>query len=102
MPHILSKVLDETKETTKDDDDFLKEFSRNFYQDILFESRSCDFVKTYLKSAKKGDVTAQYNSAYCYHYGKGIEQNFEKAFEWYEVSANNGHAESQYNLGKFY
>ncbi len=29
----------------------------------------------------------------CY-YGKGCEQNYEKAVEWYEVAASQGHAEA--------
>lgn len=31
-----------------------------------------------------------------------LEQNYQKAFEWYTKSANQGDAEAQYNLGTMY
>ncbi|MCR5723303.1 MAG: tetratricopeptide repeat protein [Lachnospiraceae bacterium] len=34
----------------------------------------------------------------CY-YGRGVEKSYEKAIEWYEKAANQGHAEAQCSLG---
>jgi TPR repeat protein len=58
-----------------------------------------EIIIRYLKFARRGDPIAQYNLACCYQYGKEIEQDYFKAFEWYYKSANNGHAKSQHILG---
>ena len=34
--------------------------------------------------------------------GNGIEQNFEEAFIWLSIGANNGHPECQCNLASMY
>jgi TPR repeat protein len=34
-----------------------------------------------------------------YHQGIGVEQNVERAFDWYKTAADLGHPEAQYNLG---
>ncbi len=37
-----------------------------------------------------------------YQYGKGVLQNFETAVKWYRLSAEQGYARAQYNLGFMY
>lgn len=37
-----------------------------------------------------------------YRRGRGIEQNYAKAFEWYKKAAEQGHKRAQYNLGVMY
>jgi TPR repeat protein len=77
-----------------------------YYKDIILDIRNLDglsdLVIKYLKSARKGDPIDQYNLGTCYQYGKGIAQDYNKAFEWYFKSANNGYAKSQCNLGLCY
>jgi TPR repeat protein len=34
-----------------------------------------------------------------YEYGKGIEQDYEKAVQWYKKAAEKGYARAEYNLG---
>ena len=53
-------------------------------------------------SAKKGDMTAQYNLGVMYANGQGVTQNYSKAFEWYSRAAAQGDADAQYRLGLMY
>lgn len=54
------------------------------------------------KAAKKGDPIAQYKLGEMYHKGKGCEQNYGKAFEWYKKAAEQGDEAAQYWLGDMY
>ena len=38
----------------------------------------------------------------CYEQGNGIDRNLQKAMEWYQKAAEQGIAESQYNLAQCY
>jgi TPR repeat protein len=77
-----------------------------YYKDIILSKidsiNLSEFVIEYLRSAKKGDLTAQYNLGNCYQFGHGVAQDYKKAFKWYYNSANNGHAKSQNSLGELY
>ena len=44
----------------------------------------------------------QYYLGYMYYEGKGVEQDYLKAFEWYEKSVKQGYADAQYNLAVMY
>jgi TPR repeat protein len=37
-----------------------------------------------------------------YHNGRGVEQSYERAFEYYEQAADLGHADAQFALGLLY
>ncbi len=37
-----------------------------------------------------------------YEVGEGFDVNMKKAFQWYQTSAENGHAEGQFCLGRLY
>ncbi|WP_164699297.1 tetratricopeptide repeat protein, partial [Aliarcobacter skirrowii] len=52
--------------------------------------------------AKKGDIEAQLNLGYMYHYGKGVSLDYKKAIELYEKAATQGYAMAQNNLGVMY
>ena len=39
---------------------------------------------------------------FCNEKGQGCDQNYTKAVEWFEKSANLGNSAAMYNLGKFY
>ncbi len=55
-----------------------------------------------IKNAQSGDSEAQYKLGECYYYGNGVEQDYQKAVEWYEKSAKQGYAKAQNNLGFCY
>ena len=38
----------------------------------------------------------------CYYYGHGVEQDFEKAAYWFEISAEQGYTRAQIILGNCY
>jgi hypothetical protein len=52
--------------------------------------------------AAKGDAKAQYELANMYMDGKGVEQDFTKAVQLYELSANQGFVDAQHYLGVIY
>ncbi|NNL87139.1 MAG: sel1 repeat family protein [Myxococcales bacterium] len=52
------------------------------------------------RAAQEGNAQAQFNLASMYLYGDGVEQNAERAVEWFLKAALQGHVEAQYNLGK--
>ena len=35
----------------------------------------------------------------CMSSGDGVTQDYEKAVQWYQKAADQGHAEAQYNIG---
>lgn len=52
--------------------------------------------------AEQGNAEAQYKLGLMYDMGKDVDQDYNKAFEWYEKSANQGLASSQSKLGSMY
>ncbi|MEM1371625.1 MAG: tetratricopeptide repeat protein, partial [Pseudomonadota bacterium] len=53
-------------------------------------------------AAAKGDPSAQFEVAVRLAEGKGTQQNFVEAINWYERSAKQGFAQSLYRLGTLY
>eukprot|EP01084_Bolivina_argentea_P204373 349021_1 len=51
------------------------------------------------ESATKGHAASQNNLGYCYEFGKGVEKDESKAFEWYHKSAAQNYSASFVNLG---
>ena len=60
-----------------------------------------DFDDT-LRAAEAGDAEKQYQLAWLYDWGKGIEQDTQKAIEWFVRSAYNGYAPAQTEVGILY
>ncbi|MGI9339639.1 MAG: tetratricopeptide repeat protein [Psychrobacter sp.] len=60
-----------------------------------------DFMKL-KRSAEQGNAEAQYKLGLMYDIGKEVDQDYQKAFKWYEKSANQGLASSQSRLGSMY
>ncbi len=58
--------------------------------------------KVFIKLAQNGDKASQYYVARMHHLGEGRVQNKGVAFDWYKLSANQGFARSQNNLGLLY
>lgn len=63
-------------------------------------------IQTYaqlLEAADGGDAKAQHDLGYHYYWGgENYEQDIMQAVSWFELAANNGHAQSAYNLGVLY
>src|SRR5947207_2674323 len=116
---------------SENDENFLKEFSKNIYQKIIdisdfnvFEITLSEWIKDisknniktilelmqnykkafelYYESANNGHGGSQNNLGYCCQYGQGVDKDYKLAFEWYSKSANNGCGEGQNNLGYCY
>ena len=60
-----------------------------------------DFKETE-KAACKGDSEKQYQLAWLYDRGYGIQQDMKKAISWFVISAYNGYAPAQTELGIMY
>ncbi len=54
------------------------------------------------KAALSGDAEAMKQVAEAYHYGRGIEKDFNKAINWYQKSGENGHSDAFNKLGFAY
>ena len=52
--------------------------------------------------AERGDPAAQFNLGLMYERGKGVEQSYEKALEYYLKAAEQGNASAQFSLGSLY
>lgn len=52
--------------------------------------------------AIKGEADSQYLLAYCFQFGKAVEQDYTKAINWYKRSAMQGYMPAQHNLGYLY
>ena len=48
---------------------------------------------TLVKKASEGDARAQYDLAYAYEYGEGVEENEEEALKWYTALSDQGYRE---------
>lgn len=61
-----------------------------------------DFIRDMLAAGERGVAVAQAGIAGCYHRGVGVPQSDLQAAKWYEKSAQQGDANSQYLMGWFY
>ena len=55
-----------------------------------------------MEAAENGDAEAQCKLADAYFLGNGMEQDEQKAVEWFRKSAEQGHAVAEYALGNCY
>ncbi len=61
------------------------------------------FLQRSLRLAGQGDVEAQMNLGYMYLYGNnGVEQDFDKAFEYYNMAAEQNNPIALNNVGSLY
>jgi TPR repeat protein len=56
----------------------------------------------YRQNLKKTYIEAQFNLAYAYDNGEGINQDDKQAVYWYRKAAENGHKRAQFFLGNAY
>ena len=60
-------------------------------------------IKWYRKAAEQGHVEAQFQLAWMYLHGEGVEKpDFKLVFFWYHKAAEQGYADAQYNLALMY
>ena len=71
--------------------------------DQSFDSKLPEtLVKDITKSAKKGDIEAQYNLGLMYENGRGVPQDYKQAVHWLTKSAEQGYARTQFHFGGMY
>lgn len=79
--------------------------NQSIYQTAVSAYQNKDFSTAYslfLKLAKRGDATSQFNLAILYSRGEGAAVNHSSAFKWYERAARGGNVEAMYFLGAYY
>lgn len=59
-------------------------------------------IEWYEKEAKKDNIVALFELAYCYYNGLGRSKDLEKAYQYFQKAATLGCAHSLYYLGTFY
>jgi uncharacterized protein len=59
-------------------------------------------ISLWYREAKEGEALSQYNLGVMYFSGRGIEQNFLKASEWFKKAAVRGDKRAQFRLGHMY
>lgn len=55
-----------------------------------------------LALAEQGDAQAQYDIGYRYEKGRGVEEDAEVAFAWFQKAAEQKMAKAEYKIGMFY
>jgi uncharacterized protein len=69
---------------------------------INISSVGASLVTTLNEAALLGDVDAQFNLAMSYSFGKGVDQNLEKALDWFLKCAQKDDAKAKYYVGVMY
>jgi TPR repeat protein len=59
-------------------------------------------VRTYETAALAGSATAMYELGFLYERGAGVNQDYDKARQWFDKGAAHGHAEAMDELGLLY
>ena len=59
-------------------------------------------IRALVERALAGDAAAQFDLAFAYDRGRGVEQNLAEAAKWYRMAAEQGLAQAQHNLGVMY
>ncbi|KAF9976594.1 hypothetical protein BGZ73_008265 [Actinomortierella ambigua] len=68
----------------------------------LFWRNSSDPVPWLRRSAKQGNVMAQYELAILYHVGRGVPMSKRRAVKWFRRAAEQGHPGAQFYLGMLF
>lgn len=64
------------------------------------QGKYADAFKIFLSLAKEGNPIAQYNVGLHYFWGKGVEEDLEKAQQWFQKAGEQGHSMAQRELVK--
>lgn len=81
-----------------------------YFQALLYDhgygvKRDLDMAFLLMReAAAKGNAKATYEIGHRFLIGKGVEKNYENAFQWLEVAASSPHYEpdAMYDLGEIY
>lgn len=79
----------------------MKKIIAIFFILFSFSAYSND-IDELIKKANNGDAEAQYNLGNIYYYGKSTITDYEKAINYYKLSAEQGNLYAQHNLGTMY
>ena len=84
----------------RNDDLTLKELDDKVNEGIKLYSRGeyKEAIEIFHMAAERNHPVAQYHFGRAYEHGRGIQQDYAKACEWYQYAANQGHVEARYNL----
>lgn len=89
--------------TIADDETELPDYSD--YYDAVAAMEAGDLetaLAQFRHTAENGLHLAQYNLGVMYYTGQGVEQSYQKAYEWLTKSAQQGHLNSMFNLATMY
>jgi len=97
------------KEKTDLVDQYYKDFCKNAYLQLgkYFEVQSSlpnyeKAYKNYEKATHQGNAEALYRLGYLHEAGLGVDQNIEKAADYYLKSADLGHDKAAYHVGMWF
>ena len=77
-------------------------FPHNILLDVQFHSCPMSNFNNLLMKAKEGDPTSQFQLAWLFYDGDGVEQSYTKAIEWFKKAAGQGNVDAQFNIGRMY
>lgn len=75
---------------------------KGFMEARYNRSPNAEEVKRDLRTAERGDASAQFNMALRYDVGHGVPQDVSEAVKWLRKSADQDFVKAQYNLGCMY
>jgi len=66
----------------------------------FFTDRVRTPTEKYLRAAERGNAKAQLQLGLCYHHGKDVPQDSQKAVRWFRLAARQGNADAMFYLGR--
>lgn len=98
LPAMLLAAMTSLAEPNEEQGKLLLHKGDSLYRQGNFEEASI----AYLISANEGNAEAQFDIAYAYFNGEGIERDYASAAMWFKRSARQNYAKAQYNLAYCY
>ena len=69
----------------------MSEEDKNIYQQACEEDAAGNHeasFELFLEAVEMGHCGAQHDTGYCYYYGEGTEEDYDKSFHWFFQVAN--------------
>ena len=66
------------------------------------KANETEAVKWFEKAASQDNITGLTNSGVAYHFGKGVDRDYEKAFKYYKKAVDQGSAHAENYIGMLY
>ena len=98
LPAMLLAAMTSLAAPNNDKGSLLLQKGDSLYRQGNFEEAAI----AYLISANEGNAEAQFDIAYAYFNGEGIERDYASAAMWFKRSARQNYAKAQYNLAYCY